>query len=421
MNYTNLCDIEACADLTSLFNYKIIIWGIGAKGKEISSLLSSTRLEVSAFCDSDSTKWGTVFENKQVLSPWNLQEKYSEQTLCFILCTDVKAQKLILSLLRDLEIENFKALTYFGIKNIFYIHHKNIFTTSQAHADFYSKFKNIENTLKTQYANNWKLLLNSYLDDTSIYLLQPGKVASSTIVESLRGNNFEIYHQHMLAYNPNMFNGHLEKEWNWVISKFKQKKLKIITGVREPLSRDYSAFWQPFSEDLCTAYLLEPIIDSNFYTMYQNYLELLVNKTTDAVLGNRKIMTWYDEFEWFNTHIKETLDIDIYDYNFDKELGYTIIQKNNCEIFLFKAEMIDKIMPKLFKFANLPPESPIKNANLSSEKWYALAYESFKQKLKLPQEYVDHYYKNNRYVDHFYSAAEKEKFMSKWQKHISQM
>lgn len=418
MNYTNLCDIEACADISFFQNYQIIIWGTGEKGKEIFDLLSSTHLKVSAFCDSEPTKWGTVFERKQILSPWTIKEMYAEEKLCFILCTAVKSQRLIFTLLHNLDFTNFKALTYFGIKNIFYIHYKNIFVNTDAQAFFIDKLKKSEDLLNKLNIDNWKLLLNSYLDDKSIYLLQPGKVASTTILESLRGNNLEIYHQHMLAYSESLFNGYLKEEWNWILNNIQKKKLKIITGVREPLSRDYSAFWQPFSENRCTAYVLDSILDSDFNKMYQNYLGLLIGNKVEEVLGNKKIMIWHDEFEWFNTHVKDVLSIDIYDYEFNKELGYTIIKQDNCEIFLFKVEMLDKIMPEIFKFANLPLDTPVKKSNIASEKWYALAYEAFKQNLKIPQEYVDHYYKNNKYVDHFYTEAEKANFISKWSEHI---
>ena len=418
MNYTNLYDIEACTDISIFQNHKIIIWGAGEKGKEISDLLSSTHLNISAFCDSEPTKWGTYFENKQILSPWNIKEKYANDNLCFILCTAVKSQRLILSFLYDLNFTNFKALTYWGIKNIFYIHHKSIFVNTDTQAAYIAKLKDSEILLNKLCIATWKLALHSYLDENSICLLQPGKVASTTIYESLCGNNFTVYQQHILAYNQHMFKGYLKDEWNYILNNIHKKKFKIITGVREPISRDYSAFWQPFSEDRNTAYVLDSVLDSNFNTMYQNYLELIMKNNADEILKNKKIIVWHDEFEWFNTHIKEVFGINIYDYKFDKELGYTIIKQDNCEIFLFKVEMLNTIMPEIFKFANMPADSPIKNANVANEKWYALAYESFKKNLKIPQEYVDHYYKNNKYVDHFYTEAEKENFISKWSKHI---
>lgn len=80
-------------------------------------------------------------------------------------------------------------------------------------------------------------------------------------------------------------------------------------------------------------------------------------------------------------------------------------------------EKLDNLMPELSSFLGKKIQSG-ENDNKATDASYWLAYNKLKNELKLPQEYVEHYYKNNPYMNHFYTKDEQELFLSKWKTHI---
>ena len=187
-----------------------------------------------------------------------------------------------------------------------------------------------------------------------------------------------------------------------------------MMAVREPLTRDYSAFWQGFSKGIEIA-MEVPFLNNNFQKMYESYLEVLLKgrKYMLAEMGDVLPYVWHDEFEWFDEQIKEYLDIDIFQYPFDKEKGYTIIKKGTIEVFLYKTEKLDGLSDEINSFVGIDGISKV-NDNVSGQKWYGLAYSQFRKEVQLPRKYVEHYYQGNAKMDYFYSQEEKEKFLDKW-------
>lgn len=123
--------------------------------------------------------------------------------------------------------------------------------------------------------------------------------------------------------------------------------------------------------------------------------------------------TWNDELEWFDEQLKKNLGIDVFQYPFDQKKGYTIIKKDNIELFLFKVEKMEAVSDKISEFAGTD-KLPDINANAAKQKWYRLAYAQFRKEIQLPAEYVNHYYERNVKMDYFYSQEEKAGFLNQW-------
>lgn len=253
--------------------------------------------------------------------------------------------------------------------------------------------------------------------DTLIY--QPGKVGSTTLCNSLTAGGFEAYSIHGL--NPGGRYLHLSGEQiplcEEYVDAIKKKTKKIITIIREPISRDFASYFEGIlvMEDQ----ILIPQTDGRnpVSSSYEYFLHLLEkNEGT----GNRSGETgWYfNEPEWYNDELKPVFGIDVYRYPFDREKGYGIIEENGVSVLVLKAEKSQVWQEAVRKFTGKEDFKMLDNANVAGQKLYAHLYQEAKETAELPQEYVDFYYKDNEKLRHFYTDEELEKFKAMWSKKV---
>lgn len=119
----------------------------------------------------------------------------------------------------------------------------------------------------------------------------------------------------------------------------------------------------------------------------------------------------HSDFElWFN-EMKNVFRIDIFEYNFDIERGYSIIKKDNIEILVLKLEKISELNKIIENFINIE-DFKLNTFNDASHKNYKDNYENFQKTFKIPEDYFPKIYKN-KYIEHFYSSDEINNFRDK--------
>lgn len=408
-NSIQLLDFELCKNIRILLEKRLIIWGAAEKGKTIKRALQNMGLPVEAFCDSSVEKWNKEYDGLDVISPYQLKRSLHETPdTCIISCV-LKEYEIIKVLVEYDTTVSF--VSYWGI-NTAYTLWKKEYLPDEEHV--------WEHLLKHKFQNIAVEYLKKYYmaDKNDIWILQPGKTASSTLEARFKTAGIPFMKQHTLHFPSHILDDELKLSWENVVNKYKYKKLKIVTAVREPLARDYSAFWQSFTNGLERAYLM-PIFNRNIQRMYDDFTELILNGYPAAgeKLECALPYTWRNEFEWFNEEIKQYFDIDVYDFPFNKEAGYQVIEKNNVQLFIFKVEKMERIMPALCDFIGCNSLSS-QNANKAENKIYHLAYKKFRKEVKLSPNYIDYYYNNNTYVNHFYTVKEQATFRRQWKENI---
>lgn len=225
---------------------------------------------------------------------------------------------------------------------------------------------------------------------TPVFVFQMGKVASSTIFDTLSEQ-----------YPGAVAHAHFIGEDNWASVLFYEwaksgKPLKIISPVRDPVSRNISDFFQLFRDytgmDVNSKDLDYDIVYEKFLVNYNHMLPL----------------TWFDKM------IKHYFDIDIYKYDFP-EVGYAIYTHNNISLLVFRIDIPDSTKEKAIRdfldFDNIH----LKKSNVASSKQYASLYTSFQQKLTLPDEYLDMMC-TSKYTRHFFSPDEIKTIKQRWGK-----
>lgn len=313
------------------------------------------------------------------------------------------------------------ALNYYSIHNlspnIEYIKNRNILLKEIIKQEIQSPF-NCDAVLETE-----RLVQMLSLNKPIILNFTPEKTGSTTIFNGLDKNTFLTYHLHDFEtlFSKLQLNRDVNM-WKKCKDILQNRNIKIITGVREPISREISAFFQLLSVSY------ELLLDYNisFENTVNSFLLATIGKCTysgDIFLNqgyNRYLLQnikYGCEFDWFDLELRKYWDIDIYIKEFDKENGYQIYQYKNIEIFVYQLEKLNNLEKVLGEFIG-QNNFKLSKTNTGGQKNYFKLYKDTLDAIKIPKEYFDFYYNNNLYFQYFYSFNDIDKFRSKWEKKL---
>lgn len=419
-----IIDYELVYDLDYLFEKKVFIYGTGIYGNKVAAAFLQMEKEISGFCETNPKK--NEFSGKKVIPIEILIKNYDEDDVLVIISSEKYFKEMIDALQA---VEHMAVCTYYAFFISLYLNDKTEKMTGGLKRKI-KLFKKISLEMSIQgFLNSWWTTKN-YSDilanPSLIWLYQPGKVASSTIRES---TSLETHHMHSLAFGFNADNG-LSGVYSQMLDEIKKRPIKIITGIREPISRDISAFFHGSDRDIW------PLITygHNFWLYlfgdYSRCEKLNVQalrkractfekSLNDSFEHLSKSIIEYksDEFLWFDYEIKALFGVDIYDYPFDREKGYTVIEQDNIQILVYKCEKLNQLEKVIGEFIE-DPEFSLVNANQGEEKVYSYVYKKFKEEVKLNRQYFDYYYADNPRLKHFYTDSEIEQFRNKWGKKL---
>lgn len=252
------------------------------------------------------------------------------------------------------------------------------------------------------------------INSNSCFLVyQPGKVGSSTINHSIIKAGFLLFHIHRLnpihlaEYKVNVYRKFslpdiMIYKWRKDILRIKLKKnkrLKIITAIRDPIAFNVSSYFQNiqfFIPDINNRITMGEEIP--FEELEKNFIN---NFDHEYIL------------KWFKHELLAVFGIDITTYPFDRDKGYAIYSDNNIQLFVYKVEKLNEIWDKAsyeyFRVKNMF----IENKYLSKEKFYGKLYIDFLKKITLNEDYIQNLY-DTPLIKHFYTEEEISSFRRKW-------
>ena len=74
---------------------------------------------------------------------------------------------------------------------------------------------------------------------------------------------------------------------------------------------------------------------------------------------------------WFDNELKRHFGVDVYQYDFDKERGYSTIQKGDVEVLIIKFEKMKEVGEKCIGEFIGDTNFKINDYNISKDKWYS--------------------------------------------------
>lgn len=410
-----LVDLELMRNQEWIRDKELVIWGSGDKGGYGIRMLRKAGISVSMVCDSNAELWGTEREGHTVVSPDALCHADARR-LCVFLCVAPGNYRAVRKALDQILDGGYQYATYFGIVNLFRFHYETLF--SEEYDKWLFRLEEDMGLSTLRQSQLCKLHDIYGVEDGDIMVLQPGKVGSCSVVKSICGKERRLMHVHHLGFPSDVLQESYKGVWEMALKNMTGKRLKVIAGVREPIGRDISAFFQMFSEGNEIFRRGDWILGTgDLYQGFGQYEDMIVRHNYEP-WRNGILGVWGDEFLWFDEEIKKLWGIDIYEYPFDREKGYSVIRCGGIELFLYKSEKLNEVTEELHRFVSGSPAPHFASVNLAETSWRNEAYQEFQKNVLLDPAYVNHYYQNNPRMDHFYTEEEKKNFLKNWEGRI---
>ncbi len=415
-----------------LYEKPVFLYGSGHYGRIALKILKGFGIIPEGFCDTNSALRGNKVNGISVRSLDELLGIASSKEIIVIITTASCHYREIVAILEKNQIRCRQIYTLTGL---IYAAYFNL--------DTYGKDNKLV-ILKKIWLHNQRLdrnmkqasvalgrLLVECEEKPPIIVYHPGKVGSSTLAYSL-GACGEAYIYQMGITYASKLSGMPDMKRSLLDCIDSIPKLKMITLVREPISKDLGHFFQKIDWELNDAgWFLKGIVEQDFQRSFLNYLSVVT--PFDFTENNRKkefcerLICHIDAigqmnrngafWGWYEEELKNNLGIDILSEKFNTEKGYSIIEHGNIELLVLKLEKLNSLEDVIGSFVGNSMFKII-STNQGESKSYMYAYRQFMEDVILPQEYIDFYYKDNPYTNHFYSESERNTFYEKWKKHV---
>ena len=384
-------DHEVLQNAELLISKRLIIWGAGAEGRRLEERLSEYNSKIE-FVDSDEKKQGSYHEIP-VYPPERITH-YSLEREDFAIIISPDAPDVQESILKQISIMGYQDVdiyTRFAIEGALCFLRNSVLKTEEKKPEIDSKRNAAEqnNLIDAKY-ELLKRIFMAYMSEKSVYVFQPKKVGSVSLVQSAKAVGIYGVQVHTFSY---CFGG----EEKYVREIIKKSSGKVITLVREPIARQISLLWHYWGKR-----------GEKFLKEFHS-LEELERKFYSPDNEN--------EFEWYNNVFQKVMDINIYDHPFNRDLGYTIIEENGIQVLLLKLEKMNSLKRVIGDFLD-EADFELINRNVAEYKNYRYAYQNYLEHVKIPLETWEYYYNGNKYMDYFYSENEKKQFYKRWESHI---
>lgn len=268
----------------------------------------------------------------------------------------------------------------------------------------------------------WGYLFSGFRGDNPVVVYQMGKVGSSTIVASLHALPLQrpIYHVHTLIsegirdrrrkYEKMFKHGapvDLRRASHLHASQYLSRRIKrgayggkwkVVSLVRDPVAMNVSSFFQ----------IIDYYIPDFFSRLADGRLSI-----EDGIDIFLKECDHDNALIWFDMELKSTFGVDVFATPFSTSKGYGIYLGDNADVLVLRLESVDACAELAFRDFLGVEDFKLVPANVSEGKSYFAAYNAFKEKLVLPESYLDNMYES-KFAQHFYTQAERSAFRGKW-------
>lgn len=238
-----------------------------------------------------------------------------------------------------------------------------------------------------------------------VFIWQVGKVGSVSIYHAL-ANHVPC----MSMHHPLQLDECLHRFYN--VDKYKLRKSfhdkyaikNVITGTRDPVERNISAFFQNMAR-----------VGSPWFVGTKNEILKKDIRNLTKLFLNIPIKEHELILHWFDYAFRDYWNIDLYECGFDPSLGYAIYEFDKARILVIRQENLSEIgIPALKQFLNIGSSNiSLESRHRTKSKWCGPLYAEFKKNVVIPKWYLDLMY-DSRYMQHFYSTEEVQFFRNKW-------
>ena len=225
-----------------------------------------------------------------------------------------------------------------------------------------------------------------------IYIFQMGKVGSLSLHSTLTsclGN--KIVHAHCFEEMPP------EEQELLVARQRAGLPIHFITPIREPISRNVSAFFQTFKRDTGSE------LSDRAWTQ-DELLALFLQRYPHE-----------ESLEWFDVSFRPIAGFDVYAEAFPQRKKWAVYAKDSLKTLIFRSDLgrqeqlavVSEFLGRKIDRWTL--------ANQAEDKDYAEIYRKFCAHAVLPENYISRM-SDSRFCRHFWSEAEIRANAAKWRR-----
>lgn len=245
-------------------------------------------------------------------------------------------------------------------------------------------------------------------DVINIILSSP-KTGSTTIFESCMASQ-DIIDPVYISYTMKPFS----KEYFDVLSGCQKR---FISGIREPISQIISMFFYLWYTRNYMFDSLDLFPDHTDCQYWFNEHFAKEDKIDNAFEIFCEVMEFSSgEIDFYEKDYSIMTGIDLLQYPFDKEKGYSIIKENNSEILVYRLDKLNELESTVGKYFGAKDFSLI-NSNCSDDRIYKSLYKKACDSIRMKRSFIESIY-NKKLVQWCYTEEEIEGFWKKWKDNI---
>ncbi|MFI3231173.1 MAG: putative capsular polysaccharide synthesis family protein [bacterium] len=381
-------------DLSIYKENKVIVFGSynSYEVKEIFSLLKGFNIEVYAFCDSNENVQDDILDNGIKVIPLDEFKEMSNKNDVVVQLgiSDQELEAQVVNQVKDFGYSNY-IVTNEALNILVIIDKINYLDNPQSIATPIC-YKEHNQRIITRLKENFFNFAIKNKNKDLLLICSAAKTGNTTLTATFEKNNIDYFYAR-----------HRVEVLNYDAFKKYGSKIKIILGIREPISWNLSIMYQINADSRVSADLLKFVKEALSKPVFEGV------DFEDLKTMEKFIPKFNDEF------------LNLMAYPFDKERGFSIIKDDNIEVFVYTLEKMNNIAKPLSDWVcegngNTPFEK-WERANLAEDKWIAPNYKQAQKELKFSREYFEKCY-SYPYVNHFYSEQDLQAFKQKWQNNI---
>lgn len=242
----------------------------------------------------------------------------------------------------------------------------------------------------------------------TVFIYQMGKVASTSIYEALKERkDCHAFHAHLLGGKNLIARKRRVRDSFWspdkryrISNSFSSQiiqprfPVKIITLVRDPFERNISAFFENADSVRAT----------------EKNEEQFIPELIKEYLGKAKHTQPED---WYKNEFHDALGIDIFQYPFDAETGWSTIEHGSYDVLILKTTLSDKEKAQQISSFLGIERLEIPRTNRTGEKALHTTYQRFKESIIFPEK-IGLAMLQSQFTQHFFTQAEIDTMRLRW-------